>query len=96
MKVNLRYRSYGVHELVNSIDIDGNFSNYCTQTSKDDYKIDEYKLIDNLPNDFLPVKPRNTLLTIGNEIGSTGQIHLSLFRPWAKYFDCYVVELMKD
>jgi hypothetical protein len=97
MKVNLRYRSYGVHELVDSIDIDDNFSDYCTQTSEDNYKIDEQKLIDNLPDGFLPVKPRNVLLTIGNDIGSTGQwINLNLFRPWAKYFDCYVIELMQD
>lgn len=96
MKVQLRFRSYGVHSLVKEIEVEGRFSDYCENTSKWDYKIDEDKLIDNLPKDFLPTSPNKILVTIGNDAGSTGQIHLNRFRNWAKYFDCYVLELVQD
>lgn len=96
MKIQLRHRHYGVHELIKEIEISGEFNDYCEQINRQDYKIDEQKIIDNLPEDFLPVSPDNILVTIGDEKGSIGQIHLRLFKYWVKYFDSYVLDIWKD
>lgn len=96
MKVELRHRHYGVHELTKECEVEGSFNDYCTFVSGQDYKVDEEKLINNLPEKFLPVKPKYILLTIGDNKGSIGQINLEKFRIWAKYFDSYVLCLIKD
>lgn len=96
MKIELRHRHYGVHELIKECEIYGSFNEYCTLISGDDYKINEQKLINNLPDKFLPVDPKYILVSIQNDKWGTGQMHLDIFRTWAKYFDSYVLDIIKD
>lgn len=95
MKLVLNKRHYGVHSLVKEVEIEGTFRNYAKKIGDDDYQINEQKLIESIPKDFLPVDPKNILLTVGESWGSTGQIGLSIFKNWSKYFDCYSIELCK-
>lgn len=96
MKVILRHRRYGVHRPVKETVIDGSFTDYCQQRNAQDYVIKEQKIIDAFPDGFLPVEPEKILVTIGDKHGSIGQYDLNIFRYWEKYFDAYVLELMKD
>ena len=96
MKIELRQRHYGVHELVKTTEINGCFNDYCTPINKYDFKIEEQKIIDLLPKDFLPVSPKNILVMVCNKNGCTGQRELEVFRNWAKYFDAYVLDIMMD
>lgn len=95
MKINLRHRHYGVHQLIKSIEVEGSFNNYC-KADGTDYIIKEQNIIDRLPENFLPTNPKNILITIGDNTGSVGQYALDIFKMWGKYFDSYVLELMKD
>lgn len=95
MKVQLRHRHYGVHELIKEINIDGRFEDYCDPKTNQDYIINEQKLIENLPQDFLPVPPNKILLSVSDDDGGIGQVDLNIFRTWAKYFDSYCIELYK-
>lgn len=97
MKILLAHRHYGVHKEIKSVEIKGEFSDYAKD--KDvygDYKIDEQKLLDALPADFLPVKPNLILLAISDKSGGTGQRGLSVFKDWAKYFDAYCINLESE
>jgi hypothetical protein len=100
VKVNLRRRHYGIHEMVRDCDLPGVFADYATtkpgSTDPDDCAVDEAKLLGALPEGFLPLSPRRILLTVEDENGGTGQTGLTAFRDWAKYFDAYVVSLVKD
>lgn len=89
MYIQLSHRSYGIHESIKHIEIPCNFAD----VYHGDNRIDERLLLDNIPDGWLPTKPKNILLTVNNERGGTGQNNLNYFRPWAKYFDCYVLAL---
>lgn len=97
MKIELSRRRYGVHKLVKECDVPGEFSDYATPIydregdERGDFKIDEEKLLAVLPEKFLPVKPEHVLLLVGDEMSSTGQLGLTRFRNWSKYFDAYSV-----
>ena len=56
-------------------------------------RIDENLLLHLLPAGWLPAKPAEILLAAATARGSTGLKRLSVFRPWARHFDCYVLEL---
>jgi hypothetical protein len=98
MKVELYHRHHGVHALQREVEIPGGFADYATlkDGTRDDYAIDEAKLIAALPEGFLPAYPRRRcLLSVSDENGGTGQTGLSEFRDWAKYFDCFCLTLVK-
>jgi hypothetical protein len=97
VKVTLAHRHYGVHKNVAETEIPGVFSDYATPKGSDpcDCVIDEDRLLSALPDGFLPVQPARILLAVEDEIGGTGQIGLSQFRDWAKYFDAYCLNLVK-
>lgn len=92
-KVLLFHRHYGVHSLVKEIEIEGRLCRYARLKRRDEYIVDEERLLSALPDDFMPVSPDNCLLMIGDKRGSTGQIGLKLFKNWAKYFDSYSIEI---
>lgn len=101
MIIKLYHRHYGIHSLVKAVEIKGGFSDYCKKNPNannynDKYIIAEERLIENLPPDLLPNKPQATLLTVGNERGSTGLYNVNVFMVWAKYFDSYVLELFEE
>ena len=91
MKVKLFKRHYGVHDPKKEIEINALF--YEVYIGEDN--IDEKLLLQELPKDFLPCKPREILLTVGDGDGSTGQRGLKRFKNWAKYFDAYVLKLVE-
>ena len=55
--------------------------------------VNEPMLLRIIPAGWLPVKPSETLLSIAYPWGSQGLKQLTVFRPWARGFDCYVLEL---
>jgi hypothetical protein len=96
VKITLAHRHYGVHRKVSETEIPGDFGDYATPKSgsRDDFTIDETRLLSALPDGFLPCPPARILLAVEDEIGGTGQRDLSLFRDWAKYFDAYCLNLV--
>ena len=99
MKVELTRRHYGIHDLVKDAELPGQFSDYAIPvpgTTQDEYKIDEDKLLAALPEGFLPVPTRRVLLTVRDADWSTGQVGLTRFKSWAKYFDAYTLSLRSD
>lgn len=100
MKVILRSRRYGVHNLVKETEVPGAFSDYATpypdNAGYGDYAINEDKLLDALPEGFLPVAPKRVLVMVEDKQGSTGQTGLTRFMNWAKYFDAYCLNLVTD
>ena len=98
MKISLAHRHYGVHEPVSETEIPGAFGDYATRIPgrRDNYRIDEDRLIAALPEGFLPVASRRILLAVQDDIGGTGQVGLERFRDWAKYFDAYCLNLHVD
>jgi len=97
MKVALAHRRYGVHEHVKEAEVPGDFADYATlaDESRGEYAVSEDKLIAALPAGFLPVPPGKVLLVVADGNSGTGQAGLSRFRNWAKYFDSWVLDLVK-
>jgi hypothetical protein len=99
VKVTLAHRHYGVHTTRAETEIPGVFGDYATPkpgADRDDFVIDEDKILAALPVGFLPVAPSRILLAVEDETGGTGQRGLARFRNWAKYFDAYCLNLIKD
>ena len=61
-----------------------------------DGRLNEQMLLRIIPPGWLPSKPSETLVSIAYPWGSQGLKRLTLFRPWARHFDCYVLELWRD
>ena len=61
-----------------------------------DGRLNEQMLLRMIPPGWLPSKPSETLVSIAYPWGSQGLKRLTLFRPWARHFDCYVLELWRD
>jgi hypothetical protein len=98
VKIELMHRHLGVHTLVTAAEIPGEFADYATPRPGSislEYIVAERAVLDALPDGFLPAVPARVLLAVGDEIGGTGQSGLRLFRDWAKYFDAYVLSLVK-
>ena len=55
--------------------------------------LDEAMLLRLLPPRWLPAKPSEILVSIAHPRGSQGLKQLTTFRPWARHFDCYILEL---
>ena len=56
-------------------------------------RIDENLLLHMIPAGWLPAKPEEILLAAATSSGSTGIKNLSVFRPWGRHFDCWILEL---
>ena len=59
-------------------------------------RVNEAMLVQMLPAGWLPAPPKDILLSIAHARGSTGLTDVALFRPWARHFDCYVLELWRE
>jgi hypothetical protein len=98
MKIILRHRQFGKHTFDKETEVPGGFADYATPkpgSRPDEFVIDEDKLIAALPNGWLPVPPARVLLAVEDDLGGTGQVDLSRFLDWAKYFDAYCLNLVK-
>ena len=91
MFIQLYHRHYGVHKPIKHTEIPCDF--HGVYIGED--RINEELLLNNIPEKWLPVPAGMILLVVGDENGSTGQYDLERFRPWAKYFDAYVLELLE-
>lgn len=89
MYIELRHRHYGVHKPVKHIEIPCAFSDVYLGEDH----INEKLLLENIPDGWLPTKPCNILLTVDFGNCGCGQYGVNEFRPWAKYFDSYVLTL---
>jgi hypothetical protein len=104
MKIRLFKRNYGYHSFVKEVEISGTFRKYSKKLTVDpngigdDYLIKEERLLDEIPEGFLPQQPKNILLVVQDlsRRGSTGIRDLKVFRPWSKYFSSYCIELCRD
>jgi len=90
MYIQLYRRNRGLHTPIKHLEIPCDFESVYLS----DNNIDEKLLLESIPEGWLPVPSKRILMTVGSENCSTGQYKLSLFRPWAKYFDAYVLELL--
>ena len=59
-------------------------------------RLDESMLLHMLPAEFLPAPPHEILISLAHAKGSTGLKALTRFRPWARHFDCFILELWHD
>ena len=66
------------------------------QVATPDGRLDEQMLLRIVPPGWLPVKASEILLSVAYPWGSLGLKRLKAFRPWARGFDCYVLELRRD
>ena len=89
MYIQLMHRHYGIHSPVKRVEIPCGFEEVC----QGENKINEDKLLENIPDGWLPDRPENILITVAGVHCSIGQYGLKKFRSWAKYFDAYVLEL---
>lgn len=100
MKVRLTHRHFGVHQEVDKAEIPGSFADYAEPTSgneyRDEWEIDDAKLLAALPEGFLPVPAASVLLGVEDENGGTAHSGTTVFRRWAKYFDAYMLWLVRD
>jgi hypothetical protein len=81
-----------VHDPIKHIEIDCEFSDVYLGLDR----INEELLLEHIPEGWLPVDPSKILLTVGDKYGATGQYNLDKFMSWAKYFNSYVLELLKE
>lgn len=100
MKVKLTSRHYGVHATVSEAEIRGAFADYATPAEpgnehRDEWVINENLLLSRLPAAFLPLPPGRILLGVEDEDGGTAHSGCTRFRPWAKYFDAYMLWLVR-
>ena len=89
MYLNLLRRTRNVQRPVKSLWLP------CTleQVTLPNGHVNEQMLLRIIPAGWLPVKPSETLLSIAYPWGSQGLKQLTVFRPWARGFDCFVLEL---
>ena len=66
------------------------------QVALPDGSLNETMLLHLIPARWLPAKPEEILITLAHARGSTGLKNLRIFRPWARHFDCYVLELWHE
>ena len=100
MKVKLTHRNFGIHETVSVAEIPGSFAEYAVPSpgneDRDEWEIDDAKLLATLPAGFLPVAARHVLLGVEDDLGGTAHSGTTVFRRWAKYFDAYMLWLVRE
>lgn len=90
MYIQLMHRHYGVHEPVKHMELPCTFD----EVYHGNDIIDEDRLLELIPDDWLPVTPSKILLVAVDDSGcGTGQYNVEHFMVWAKYFDAYVLEI---
>lgn len=92
-KITLNKRENGIHAPIKECLLPGDISEYYDQKTK---TVFEAKLIDDIPENWLTSSPSNILLLITEGEMTTGYGNPKFFRPWAKYFDCYSLELVAE
>ena len=95
IKISLSHRSYGRYTHIKDfmIDLPDHEIIEHKTNGEDEFTINEQKIIDNLPKDFLPTQPRFILLTVDDDNSGTGMRELKRFRPFAKYFHAYAISI---
>lgn len=92
---SLCFRRYGMHKTIKRITLPGQWSDYVNDKlvdSRDCCAVHEDKVLEDLPNKFLPVPPESVLLAAKG----TGMFCTARFRSWAKYFDSYSLHIDKE
>jgi hypothetical protein len=93
MKIQLFYRSYGIHKPIKeAINIPCRFEDVYLGEDR----INEQLLIDNIPEGYLQSAQSRVLLVVDDGLNSVGQCGLEKFLNWKKYFDSYVLHLSKE
>ena len=92
MYIQLMHRHYGVHKPIKHIEIPCEFSD--VYLGEDN--INEELLLEHIPEGWLPTTPRLILLAVADKYGFTGQYGLEKFHSWAKYFDAYCLDILKE
>ena len=92
MYIQLMHRHYGCHKPIKHLEIDCDFNEVYLGIDH----INEELLLKSIPEGWLPTKPSLILLNVCDKYGGIGQSNLDIFRPWAKYFDAYCLELHKE
>ena len=88
MNITLFSRRNGLYQETNSTDIAGNRSDYF-----DGEKFNEQKLLDALPENFLPTKPKGVMVTVEvNFTFSRGIKNVSIFKKYSDA-DAYVLDI---
>ncbi len=98
----LYHRHYGKHSPIKDTFVRGRYESFVAKipdAHDTEYFVDEKKLIDRLPDDFLPKKClgsckcqnplRHILLMIGDMHSSYSIMYPIIFGRWGKYFDAY-------
>lgn len=99
MKIELCWRHLGTITSQRTVSIPGTFTDYATELPGEGYRhytIDEERLLSALPAGFLPVPPHRILITVTDDGTGTGQTGLTRFQDYAKYFDTWVLALVKS
>lgn len=98
MVIRLYHRTNGYHTLVKETKIPFTFRKYVKGCIPTEHRIIEDLLIENIPDNFLPVESSKILLTVmdKSKTGATGQRGLSRFKNWSKYFPGYCLDLTRD
>ena len=92
MNAILNHRHHGVHTAIRIFALPP--GRRFIRRRGDEPLVFERNLLSVLPSGFLPVPAAKILLAVGD--GRTGATTVSrpqLFRPWAKYFDAYSLEI---
>jgi len=88
MQITLYSCKNGIYKETNSTDIAGNRSDYF-----DGEKLNEQKLLDALPEKFLPTKPKGVMVTVEvNFTFSRGIKNVSIFKKHSDV-DAYVLDI---
>ena len=92
-KMILRPRHHGIHSPIKSLILPHPPGRYWDAERE---RVFEQNILDDIPKGWLPVAPKYILIIISVGRSSTGQRELEIFRPWAKYFDAYCLEIELD
>jgi len=98
--VVLRHRRYGMYNFCKEYDLPRNREAYFVLSMDEDGNcfyntINEDKLLEDLPKDFLPAEPSAVLLLIETSDGVSVIRSPSKFRKYEKYFDAYALVICK-
>lgn len=97
LKCTLHHREFGRYHFIKEIYLPVNHKHLIkpisTPGEREDFEVDEDFLLELLPEDFLPVKPKFCLLCVDDKTGGIGLINTKKFRSYAKYFHSYSLSL---
>lgn len=98
MKLRLYRRHHGVHNLIREEKVPENtcvVEEVPCKVCGTEYRVnDESKLASEVKLRF-DIPAKSCLLAVGDDSGSTGVGSCEHFIPWEKYFDSYIVEIVR-